>query len=433
MRDYYKLLGLSRNADVNQIKKAYRLNAIKYHPDKNFGDNYFAEKFKEINEAYSTLIDPLKKADYDLIWDKTFDFTENKTNQKSSFSDSTTYKEDNKEEDSYKYNPHKPFYSFNDRFNQETPQFQPIFDHWGKELNSESDFFILPKNIGKIISGFTNLKKSDQSIKGYNAIINPLKGIIIGLCIGGVIILVAKIQKPIWITVTLFVPTLISGLGWWLSNKLSGYVNFIGVNGFAEYECNGERTTLIKNIEVNFNNITDLVSVSQIKKLNFVYSSTGYGFVWLNKEKIILEVNGQHESKENNPNHESEPEFWLHTNAEKYWTIYLLDNLEKNLQKDGCLKFNIAHFENDKYILKQYIKLGVGYIEFLTENGNVKYNYNEIKRIYRKGTTLQIEHINYQVKMLFIKSGNKDEIPLLNLTNRQFFFKALEILLGYNF
>ena len=54
-RDYYEVLGVSKDADAKEIKKAYRKLAMKYHPDKNPGDKEAEEKFKEINEAYEVL------------------------------------------------------------------------------------------------------------------------------------------------------------------------------------------------------------------------------------------------------------------------------------------------------------------------------------------------------------------------------------------
>ena len=64
-RDYYDILGVSRNADADEIKKAYRKLAIKYHPDKNPGDKSAEDKFKEAAEAYEVLSTPEKKQRYD--------------------------------------------------------------------------------------------------------------------------------------------------------------------------------------------------------------------------------------------------------------------------------------------------------------------------------------------------------------------------------
>ena len=64
-RDYYEVLGVGRNASADEIKKAYRKAAIKYHPDKNPGDKEAEDKFKEAAEAYDVLSNPEKKARYD--------------------------------------------------------------------------------------------------------------------------------------------------------------------------------------------------------------------------------------------------------------------------------------------------------------------------------------------------------------------------------
>ncbi len=65
MSDYYNLLGVSRSASQDEIKKAYRKSALKYHPDKNPGDAAAEKKFKEISEAYEVLSDDKKKQIYD--------------------------------------------------------------------------------------------------------------------------------------------------------------------------------------------------------------------------------------------------------------------------------------------------------------------------------------------------------------------------------
>ena len=70
-RDYYEVLGINKNASQDEIKKAFRTMAKKYHPDLNANNKDAAEKFKEVNEAYEVLSDQNKKARYDYFIEKT--------------------------------------------------------------------------------------------------------------------------------------------------------------------------------------------------------------------------------------------------------------------------------------------------------------------------------------------------------------------------
>ena len=64
-KDYYKILGVSKNADDKEIKKAFRKLARQYHPDVNPDDKVAEEKFKDVNEAYEVLSDSDKRSMYD--------------------------------------------------------------------------------------------------------------------------------------------------------------------------------------------------------------------------------------------------------------------------------------------------------------------------------------------------------------------------------
>ena len=72
-QDYYEVLGLSKGAGADEIKKAYRQMAKKYHPDMNPDNKEAEQKFKEVNEAYAVLSDPDKKAQYDQYGHAAFD------------------------------------------------------------------------------------------------------------------------------------------------------------------------------------------------------------------------------------------------------------------------------------------------------------------------------------------------------------------------
>jgi molecular chaperone DnaJ len=72
-RDYYEVLGVERSAGEEEIKKAYRKLAVKFHPDKNPGDKAAEEKFKELGEAYEVLNDSQKRAVYDQYGHSAFD------------------------------------------------------------------------------------------------------------------------------------------------------------------------------------------------------------------------------------------------------------------------------------------------------------------------------------------------------------------------
>jgi curved DNA-binding protein CbpA len=94
MKDYYYILGLKPNATTEEVKKAYRKLSLKFHPDKNDGDEFFTERFKEIQEAYEILADSLKRSNYDNQKNRATNYNQNSSG--SNFNPDIEYFKSNK-------------------------------------------------------------------------------------------------------------------------------------------------------------------------------------------------------------------------------------------------------------------------------------------------------------------------------------------------
>lgn len=446
MKDYYEILGIDITATQEQIKKAFRVNAVRYHPDKNSGDTEFTQKFIEVKEAFDVLIDTTLKKEYDLEYKCAFGKQDTVQNVQVKQQKQESAKKQYKTEEEFRFNPFKPFYSSYDRDQQETAQIPPQQTPWGDKLNENVDFFMFPKSIGKIIGGYSSLYKGVKAISPKQQFISVLKTLLIGIPIAFGISLVIYIigsqgqnensLDPFNFSLGAFFVSLTVILIFLFSiksgeNKFEHICYFIGVNGFAYYKCQDTRDNIVSKSEINFNDITDMISRSEVRKLNFEYSNTMFQFLFINTKtgKYVFEGNGVYYDKNGDPNKYGYPDYWVCKEAEKYWTVYLLDNMENVLEENGYLEFNIFSFEKNLFI--PYIRIGIGFITFLKGEESVKYKFNEIKKMYTKSANLFIEHQNYEKKIFFFKSGNQDSIPLINLGNRQFFYKALELLLGY--
>ena len=93
-KDYYKILGVDKNADEKQIKSAYRKLALRFHPDKNPGNKEAEEKFKDISEAYRILSDKDLRQRYDMFGTVDENFSGNGMNAEDIFKELTQASEE---------------------------------------------------------------------------------------------------------------------------------------------------------------------------------------------------------------------------------------------------------------------------------------------------------------------------------------------------
>lgn len=450
--NHYDTLEVPHDATIEQIKKSFRKSAIKYHPDKHFGNPEFTQRFIHIKEAYDILSDENKRREYDFEWHSSYGANGKShepfsANNSSTSSTSTTYssqekvKKEQEQNEKFRYDPHKAFYSIYDRELDETPQFPPITTPWGTSIDGHI-FYKLPKNIGKIIGGYSTYREghSKGSYFKYLAVCfreSLTPAIIIGVIMGALFAIwtgnhVVNASRNALIGFSIFYVIFLLVI---LSSNTNIYkfrnLNYyIGMNGFAYFLSEGSASNVIQELELNFKAITHLFTSEVDKYKNSHYKGTDYSFTWLNNKsnKVLHQTKDSYWQKDGEPAKEVETYYWMNRMAEKYWTVYLLDNIENDLSKKGYLQFDIVIDDYTKLI--PYIKLEIGKITFINNN-NMSYNLSDIKKIYREKQNLYFEHVNYSKKFVFFESGNKDFIPLNLMGNKLFFIKAMELFLGY--
>jgi curved DNA-binding protein CbpA len=429
MKNHYETLEIEEGASEIEIKKAFRRLAIKYHPDKNMDDEFIKQKFLEVKEAYDILINPELRTDFNIKLQR---YHNQQTRaERETLDDQKQRRKQTQQdqEEKFHYEPFKPFYSNRDRDQQETPEFDPLFDLWGGKLEESLEFFKRPKRIGKIIGGFSDLDKSDKPLTQTQKAVRILIGFAVGFAIGVSIYFIGN-PNPFWSVIWFAIP---SGIALWLTiatNKFEHKNLFVGVNGFAEFICTENRDNITTIKEVNFNKITDVYLFQVERKENFSYAGSDFIYVFLNTNngKIAYFKEGTFNKKDKI---EEQPiDLHFCRKIEQYWTMYLLDSMESKLEKVGYILFNLYSHKSNTY--SPYVKLGVGQVTFINDGKEeFTYKFNEIKKIFSRGNDLYIEHHNFQRTLFFFKSGNSDKIPMLNLCNRRFFYKALELLVGY--
>ena len=426
MKNYYSILEINFTSSQEDIKRAYRIMAVRYHPDKHHGDPFLTEKFIDAREAYDMLSNLETRIIYDIEYKKNIYDYENVTDKR---------KEQGKTTDGNKFqpDPFKPFFSFFERNVQETPQLVPKYNHLNEIIQENAHFFVLPKKIGYILSGQTSLTKDWKPLVIKNKTWKNIKSALITAIVIGWIITGICVQAGAQNLYIVGVGALIGGtVGYIFSAGSSeigeildktAYSSFIGVNGFAHYTYDASKAKILEEFELNFNDVTDFIKITETKKTDRGFE-TSYLYQWQKNDIVIKKYEGVHTRSNNISNVYQYSDYFTNNYAENSWTMYLLDKMENEITQKGYIDFKLV----GKH---PYIRLGLGYIEIIKENATSRYNFYDIKKMYVKKELLFLEHKNDEKKFFFFESGNKDGISLELVANSKFFYAAAEILLGY--
>jgi len=181
MKDYYYILGVKRNASPKEIKAAYRKLSLKFHPDKNQGDSFFEDRFKDINEAYETLNNKNRRLIYDHEW-KVKNGNDNDFEEEFSDNDDNggdgDYQESANEEIRYNYSHEKSPFGCNPSFVNSDPDAEYIEEDDSVFVNqSDEPMKILDFTVSKdTITEGEELEIQWEVYKATSIKINAIKG-----------------------------------------------------------------------------------------------------------------------------------------------------------------------------------------------------------------------------------------------------------------
>lgn len=171
MIDYYEVLGVQKNATTDEIKKAYRNLAFKYHPDRNPDDKAAEEKFKQISAAYDVLGDETKRRNYDLGG-----YTGNENNYQQAYNQ---YQYDSSTQDYYDQFFNQSYrYSYSN-YQKEEPEYSGRY-YWGALASKVIQTILTVSLFGYsfILFPFGPIIAVGILLNGITGIINSVKGII---------------------------------------------------------------------------------------------------------------------------------------------------------------------------------------------------------------------------------------------------------------
>lgn len=305
----------------------------------------------------------------------------------------------------------------------------PKLDIFGNQQESNADYFAFPTQIGQLAYSYTSLKKGQGPLTTKERIKRIILSLCAGLLFSELVYLTLPIQGPFFVAVVFLLPTLGLGLFQVYHSAFLHTNLFVGINGFAEFQCEFRRENISQSKEYLFADATNMYYYQQDVYKNFVYSKSNFTFIWFNRKtgQILYKKTGEFNKKV--PLKRQPITLAFCRSIENMWTIYLTDQTDELLKSKGKLSFYLYPSENES--LLEYIQLGLGAITFLKDSNSFTYRSEDIKQMFLSDHYLVIQHTNFRRNMLFFKSGNEDRIPLLNLCDRQYFFDCLEYLLGY--
>ena len=413
MKNYYQLLGIKNNASKDEIKKAFRLLATLYHPDRHpQNKRYFTNQFIAVKEAYDTLINVQKRQAYDLYLHSNAQSEKSKPQEQASQS-----------------KPKPRRYRHPDREVQVTPQQAPSIGLNGEKLANNLLFFKYPQKIGKISGAYSDCNIQDKPFSTHEKDRNFGLVLILGIifCIAFHLLTKSSLWLTLFVSAGMLIATLFIVYQYQIFSKWN---LFVGVNGFARYQCTDNFEHLKVNLEANFKDLTDVYYYETTRFGNLNPSKSSYyfySFLNLDKQRAVYSEKG---AFYNSPDKSQPVSLVFCRKVLQSWNQYLLDQMDAEIEKKGFILFHLYYPAQKVFI--PIVKLKFREIIFIDSQKNeFSYRPQDIKRIFTRKNILYVTHQQPFVKLPKEQIGRINQIPLHYLCNRDYFFKVLETLLGY--
>lgn len=296
-----------------------------------------------------------------------------------------------------------------------------MLSHAGTPLLPEMDFFVAPPaEIGKVVTAWTTLKKTKAPWSAVSRLMLAF-GLALVVCVAGEIFTQNVMSEIPLVGRSIYgAVAFIAMLAGWMMTSFRAVCTYAGTLGVARYSLSGNRENPAVGKIFCYGDGAELRTSQTHNYYNGVYTGTIYKYRWTNSEgRELFKLAGNYHSQQGTPKPASE--FHFAQASETYWSMYLLDRVNEQLDKEGFVQFGLSGGD--------FIRVGRGFLEFVRKGTTARITPDEIKELRLSDGTFLVTHKDAK----WWSSKGHFKFQYATMANARVFLMALESLLGYTF
>ena len=308
------------------------------------------------------------------------------------------------------------------RADEEEPPASDLRDlpnHGDGRLPADADFFApAPRAIGPLRSAWTTLREGKRPLNPALRVLLILACGFGGLLLGGGIVMVCE-PEDFWAVAIPLGAAAIGLLISWAATRFSHTCTYVGRDGVARFVCAGTREHLTTKEVFLFRDAVNLRTAQTHYYRNGVYQNTSFTFTWYDVGgRKRYTITGSHNSQNSTP----APTHYFHfaKAAELAWTVYLLDDVDRQLQLSGAIPFKLTG--------SQWIRLGKGFLTLGLSGEPVELDAADVGAVQVQKGVVRIKRVDAEEG--WFSSRGVYKFDFASLANAQLFFHLLNKLVG---